>query len=163
MTRPLDVRDLTPGDLPDCGWSGSALHLDSVARELVRAEAGEVDYLVVCTSSGSPIAIGGVDFAKLPGAGYLYQLGVRPAMQRRGVGTLLVRALEDRIRRRGLARSELCYERHTSGNGVFYRGLGYLAYGTVVEGWEQAGPDGTPEWYETTCVQMRRDLTAPAA
>ncbi|WP_410644095.1 hypothetical protein [Amycolatopsis sp. lyj-346] len=36
---PLAIRDLTEADLPHCGWSGSRLHLEHVARELRRDDA----------------------------------------------------------------------------------------------------------------------------
>ncbi|WP_410673094.1 hypothetical protein [Amycolatopsis sp. cmx-4-68] len=39
---PLTIRNLTEADLPQCGWSGSRLHLEHVARELTRDDA---DYL----------------------------------------------------------------------------------------------------------------------
>lgn len=158
MTVPLAIRDLTRDDLADCGWSGGPLHLAAVAGELERAEAREVDYLAVCAPSGSPVAIGGVDFVPFADAGYLWQLAVHPLLQRCGIGTLLVGALEDRIRARGRFRAELRYEEHEAGNRAFYERLGYTAYGTVADGWDQQLPGGRIERYETTCVQMRREL-----
>src|SRR5687767_8698644 len=50
----LSVRDLTQEDLRWCSWSGSALHLTQVARELERARTGIVDYLAVCPRSDLP-------------------------------------------------------------------------------------------------------------
>ncbi|WP_411136206.1 GNAT family N-acetyltransferase [Streptomyces sp. C10] len=76
VTVPLTVRDLTPADLPACGWCGSPLHLAHVERELVRARRGEVDYLAVCPPSGEPVAIGGVDHRARLDAGLLWQLAV---------------------------------------------------------------------------------------
>ncbi len=69
LTIPLTVRDLTPYDLPDCAWAGSATHLAYVARALERVATGEVEYLAVCPPSGLPVAIGGIDYAVSPGAG----------------------------------------------------------------------------------------------
>ncbi|MFE3460728.1 GNAT family N-acetyltransferase [Nocardiopsis aegyptia] len=158
VTVPLVIRDLTRDDLPACTWSGGSLHLTAVAGELLRAEAGEVDYLAVCPPSGAPVAVGGVDFVPFSDAGYLWQLAVHPLLRRCGLGTLLVGALEDRVRRRGRSRAELRYEVHESGNRAFYEGLGYTAYGTVPDGWDQRLASGEIERYETTCVQMRRDL-----
>src|SRR5260370_22225827 len=100
VVRPLIVRDLTAGDLPSCDWSGWASHLASVARVLERAERGEVDYLAVCPPSGLPVAIGGVDYVRNPGAGTLWQLVVHGALQSCGIGTILIRAAEQRIRAR---------------------------------------------------------------
>jgi hypothetical protein len=48
---PIVVRDLTLEDLPACAWSGSALHLKSVARAVERARRGEMDYLAACPPS----------------------------------------------------------------------------------------------------------------
>lgn len=66
--------------------------------------------------------------------------------------------MEERIRLRGRARAELGYDENDPGNGVFYERLGYEAYGTVRDGWDRRLPDGTIERYETTCIEMRRDL-----
>jgi len=107
---PLTIRDLTPEDLPSCGWSGPRLHLTSVARELERARRGEVDYLAACPPSGLPVAIGGIDYADRPGAGTLYQLCVHGALQSCGIGTVLIEAAERRILARGLHRAELGVE-----------------------------------------------------
>ncbi len=154
----LTIRNLHRNDLADCEWSGGPLHLAAVARELKRAEAGEVDYVALCVPSGVPVAIGGVDFVPFADAGYLWQLAVHPLLQRCGIGTLLVCSLEDRIRSRGRSRAELRYEEHESGNRAFYERLGYTSYGTVADGWDQQLPDGEIKRYETTCVQMRRDM-----
>ncbi|WP_051703810.1 N-acetyltransferase [Glycomyces sp. NRRL B-16210] len=162
VALPLESRDLTRDDLETCGWSGGGLHLVSVATQLDRADAGEVDYLAVCPPSGVPVAIGGVDFMPAPDAGYLWQLAVHPALQRCGIGTFLVAALEERIRRRGRAFAELGYEEGNPGNGAFYERLGYEAYGRILDGWDQQLPNGEIERYETMCAQMRRSLDQPA-
>jgi ribosomal protein S18 acetylase RimI-like enzyme len=93
----VTVRDLTHEDLPACAWSGTATHVASVARELDRAQRGEVDYLAVCPPSNLPVAIGEVDYQACPGAGMLSQLAVQAAWQSCGLGTILVRAAEQRI------------------------------------------------------------------
>jgi ribosomal protein S18 acetylase RimI-like enzyme len=86
------------------------LHLQSVARELARARAGEVEYLAVCPVSGVPVAIGGVDYGKRDRAGYLWQLAVHPVLRSCGIGSLLIGALEARIRAPGLRWAELSVE-----------------------------------------------------
>lgn len=58
---PLGVRDLLPGGLPACTWSGSATRLRHAERELARAAAGEVDHLAGRTPADLPVTIGGVD------------------------------------------------------------------------------------------------------
>ncbi|MGW1813512.1 GNAT family N-acetyltransferase [Streptomyces sp. NPDC002125] len=156
----VHVRDLTPADLTACAWSGSAAHLGQVARELERAAAGEVDYLAVCTPAGFPVAIGGVDYQPAAGAGTLWQLGVLPALQSCGLGTLLIRAAEDRIRSRGLRRAELGVEESNPRARTLYERLGYAAYGSRPDAWDVEAPDGSLRRYETVCTLMRRDLSS---
>ena len=71
VVLPLIVRDLVAADLPNCKWAGSDVHLRNVASQLQRASAGDVDYLAACPPSGIPVAIGGIDYTKAPGAGQL--------------------------------------------------------------------------------------------
>ncbi|MFC4050038.1 GNAT family N-acetyltransferase [Actinomadura syzygii] len=110
ITVSLTVRALIHEDLPSCAWSGSGTHLARMAKALDRAARGEVDYLAVCPPSGLPVAVGGVDYAKTPDAGTLWQLAVHEALQSCGIGTVLIQAAEQRIRARGLDRAELGVE-----------------------------------------------------
>jgi GNAT superfamily N-acetyltransferase len=98
---PLVIRDLTAGDLPSCAWWVSARDRAQLVKTLERAQRGEVDYLAACPPSGLPVALGGVDYTLTPGAGTLWQLAVHEALQSCGLGTLLIKAAEQRIRVRG--------------------------------------------------------------
>ncbi|WP_433479266.1 GNAT family N-acetyltransferase [Spirillospora sp. CA-142024] len=155
---PLTIRDLTHHDLPLCTWSGSNTHLASVAKALDRVAHGEVDYLAVCPPSGLPVAIGGIDYAKAPGAGTLWQLAVHTAMQSCGIGTILIQTAEQRIRARNLHRAELSVEEHNSRARALYERLGYVAYGRAPESWDVEAPDGSTTRYETVCTLMRKQL-----
>ncbi|GAA1544304.1 GNAT family N-acetyltransferase [Streptomyces albidochromogenes] len=158
VTLPVSVRDLLPQDLPACTWAGSDTHLRHVERELARAAAGEVDYLAVCTPADLPVAIGGIDYQVSEGAGILWQLAVLPALQSCGLGTLLVRAAEQRIRDRGLRRVALAVEEDNRRARALYERLGYVAYGREPDVWDEEGPDGSIRRHETMCVLMRRNL-----
>jgi ribosomal protein S18 acetylase RimI-like enzyme len=158
VVLPVSVRDLLPRDLPACTWSGSATHLRHVEGELVRAAAGEVDYLAVCTPVDLPVAIGGIDYQVSEEAGTLWQFAVLPALRSRGLGTLLIRAAEQRIRSRGLRRAALAVEENNPRARALYERLGYAAYGREPAAWDAEGPDGAIRRYETMCVLMRRDL-----
>ncbi|WP_407553647.1 GNAT family N-acetyltransferase [Streptomyces sp. Pv4-95] len=158
VTLQLTVRDLLPADLPACGWSGSPLHLRSVAGELERARQGEVDYLAVCPPSGLPVAIGGVDYRARADAGLLWQLAVLPALQSCGIGTVLMAGAEARIRGWGLAHAELAVEDDNPRARALYERLGYVAYGQEAEAWDEQGPDGSVRRHEAMCVRMRKRL-----
>ncbi|MFE0464145.1 GNAT family N-acetyltransferase [Kitasatospora sp. NPDC058965] len=155
----LSVRDLTVADLPFCGWAGSPKHVRELVRQLRRAEAGEVDYLAVCTPVGLPIAVGGVDYTVKPGTGTLWQLGVHPALRSCGIGTLLIRTAEQRIRARGPARAELAVEESNPRARALYERLGYRAFGRALDAWDVEAADGSLRRYETMCTLMSRELT----
>ena len=163
MILPVHVRDLTYADLPHCGWSGSALHLLVVENELDRAAAGVADYLAVCAAKTDlPLAIGGIDYELAPAAGSIHQLATMPALQSCGLGTTLMAAAEDRIRRRGLARAELGVEQDNPRARALYERLGYVVFDTRPDSWDQEAPDGTLRRYETVCAIMAKDLRAQA-
>jgi len=155
---PLTVRDLTVEDLPSCAWSGSATHLTSIAKALERARRGEVDYLAVCPPSGLPVGLCAIDYAKTPGAGTLWMLEVHGALHSCGIGTILIQAAEQRIRARGLDRAELAVEEVNPRARALYERLGYVAYGSEPDSWDEQAPDGSLVRYETTCTLLRKSL-----
>jgi ribosomal protein S18 acetylase RimI-like enzyme len=155
---PLMIRDLAPGDLPSCAWSGTATHLAAIALALDRARLGEVDYLAACPPSGLPVALGGIDYAKTHGAGTIWQLAVHGALQSCGIGTILVRAAEQRIRARGLHRAELSVEDSNQRARALYERLGYRAFGREPDSWDQEAPDGTIARYDTMVTLMCKDV-----
>ncbi|MFF2814610.1 GNAT family N-acetyltransferase [Kitasatospora cineracea] len=154
----LSVRGLTDADLPSCGWAGSPKHVRELAGKVRRAAAGEIDYLAACTPAGLPVALCGVDYAVAPGAGTLWQLGVHPALQSCGIGTLLIGAAERRIAARGLVRAELGVEESNPRARALYERLGYRAFGRAPDSWDVEDEDGTLRRYETMCVLMRKSL-----
>jgi ribosomal protein S18 acetylase RimI-like enzyme len=155
---PLTIRDLTTEDLPSCAWLGSASYLASIAIGLERARRAEAEYLAVCPPSGLPVALGGVDYTKIPGTGKLQHLEVHKALRSCGIGTLLVDAAEQRIGARGLRRAELEVEETNPHARALYERLGYTAYGREPSSWDIETPDGSLTRYETVCTLMRKEL-----
>jgi ribosomal protein S18 acetylase RimI-like enzyme len=156
VVLPLTIRDLTRDDLPSCAWTGSSK--SSFAAALDRADRGEVDYLVVCPPSGLPVAVGGIDYALSAGAGTLYQFAVHGTVQSCGIGSLLIDAAEQRIRARGLRRAELAVEVNNPRARALYERLGYVAYGSRPEQWDERADDGSVSRYHTVCTLMRKEL-----
>ncbi len=112
----------------------------------------------MCTPVDLPVAIGGVDYRAHEGAGTIWQLAVLPALQCCGLGTLLIRAAEQRIAGRGLGRAELAVEEDNPRVRALYERLGYVPYGRAPDAWDVEGSDGSVRRYETMCVLMRKDL-----
>ncbi len=155
---PMTIRDLTRADLPSCRWSGSPTHLVSIATALDRAERGEVDYLCACPPSGFPLGHCGIDYARSPGAGTLWQLAVHGGLQSLGIGTQLIQAAEQRIRGRGLGRAELAVEESNPRARVLYERLGYAEFDRETQGWDDQTEEGYFVRYETQCILMRKEL-----
>jgi ribosomal protein S18 acetylase RimI-like enzyme len=145
----LAVRDLGLGDPPSCAWSRTATHLAAIGRALERAWFGEVECLAVCSPSGQPVGLGGIDYAKTASAGTIWMLAVHPALQSCGIGTVLVRAAEQRIGARGLHRAEQSVEDSNPRARSLYERLGYTAYGSEPHSSDQETADGTVARYET--------------
>ena len=103
-------------------------------------------------------ALGGIDYAKTPGAGTLWQLAVHGALHSCGIGTILIHAAEQRIRARGLHRAELGVEECNPRARALYERLSYVAYGREPASWDEEAPDGTITRYETVCTLMRKEL-----
>jgi ribosomal protein S18 acetylase RimI-like enzyme len=154
----LSVRDLTTEDLDGIAWSGGPLHPEAAAKALARRTSGEVDYLAICGPDEQPVAIGGVDYAVSPGAGTLIQFAVMPERQSQGLGTQLVMAAESRIRDRGLTQAELSVEEDNLRARSLYERLGYRAFGTEVDSWEELNSDGEPVVHVADCIRMRKTL-----
>jgi ribosomal protein S18 acetylase RimI-like enzyme len=85
-------------------WKASGVHYQPTGRESRESFAKQM-------ASGLQIVLGALDGDKLVGVvvvthdgrkGWINRLGVRPEYQRRGIGSMLVRASEDQIHALGL-------------------------------------------------------------
>ncbi|WP_350280505.1 GNAT family N-acetyltransferase [Kribbella sp. HUAS MG21] len=127
-------------------------------RELERARRGEADYLAVCTPSGQPVGFGAVDYTKPVGGATLYQLSVLAHLQSCGIGTILIGALEERIRARGIPFAELGIDDASPRPRRLYERLGYVVSGSETGAWDVDTPDGSVTRYETTITLLRKPL-----
>jgi ribosomal protein S18 acetylase RimI-like enzyme len=75
-----------------------------------------------------------------------------------GIGTLLIDAAQPRIRARGLRRAELAVEMNNPRVRALYERLGYVAYGSRPEEWDERSDDGSFSRYQTVCAVMRKEL-----
>jgi ribosomal protein S18 acetylase RimI-like enzyme len=154
----LRVDDLTKEDLPLLEWSGSATHLASVGRALDRVASGEVEYLVVRAPGGEPIAKGGIDYAEEPGAGTIWQVATAQELQSLGIGTHLIAAAEDRMRKRGVRVAELGVEDNNPRARALYERLGYREVRRKSASWDQQDTAGNVTRYETELAVLRKEL-----
>jgi ribosomal protein S18 acetylase RimI-like enzyme len=154
----LTVSDLTPSDLPLIAWSGSATHLESVTKALQRVASGEVDYLAVRAPDGQIVAKGGIDYKQHAEAPTMWQLATRTELQSLGIGTLLIQAMEDRIRARGFKRAMVGVEHNNPRAQALYERLGYKTCGTEHASWERLDKHGRRFLYETEVILLDKKL-----
>ena len=154
----LVVDDLRADDLERLTWAGSQAHLRSVARQLERAAAGDVEYLVVRAPDGTPVAKAGIDYAVAPRRGVIWQVVVRDELHGLGIGTLLFAAAEARMRGRGCRVTGLSVEVDNRRAQALYERLGYRGVGTRATGWEVDDADGRAGWYTTEVLDMEKPL-----
>lgn len=154
ITLPLTVRDLDFDDLQDLAWSGSPEHLKAIAEALEAALAGEVAMLAIQLPNGNLVANGGVDFRKDPTKGEPWMLSVHEAWQSLGLGTLLIGALEDKIREQGRPIARIGVEHDNPRALALYRRLGYREVDTELDGWSIGGGRN----YVTVCTMLEKEL-----
>jgi ribosomal protein S18 acetylase RimI-like enzyme len=156
MQLALTVRDLGPEDLTDLEWSGGSEHLNAVAEALMATYTGDVVLLAVALDNGRLIGCGGADLRRHADAGTLWMLSVHETFQGLGVGTLLIRALEDRVRERGVPAVRLTVEHDNPRAAALYRRLGYREVGAAIESWPVSGG----RTYVTVCTVLERSFTS---
>lgn len=154
----LDVAPLSPDEIQDIAWSGSRAHLENVARQLRRVESGEVEYLVVRVAGRRPVAKGGIDFAKEPDAGTIWQIATHPRLEGLGLATRLIDALEAASRRRGVPRVQLAVEVGNDRALRLYEHLGYEPIGESTASWEAEAHDGSRFLHTTRLAEMAKAL-----
>jgi len=152
----LLVVPLGLGDLEGIAWSGGRAHLENVACQLGRVGSGEVEYLAVRVSGGCVVAKGGIDFAKEPGAGTIWQLATHPGQESLGLATRLISELEVSACRRGVHRVRLAVEVGNNRALRLYEHLGYEPIGESNASWEAEAPDGSRFLYTAQLTEMAK-------
>lgn len=138
----LVVNDLTEDDINDIAWSGGPGHPKAVQAALDRVPSGEVDYLAVRAPNGKPICKGGIDYKYREGAGYMWQLATMEELRGLGIGTHLIKAMEERMRQRGVSTAMLGAENDNPGAKRLYERLGYKVVGPLEDSWEEEDVEG---------------------
>ena len=151
----IDVTALELAAIEDIEWSGSRSHLENVAQQLQRVDSGDVVYLTL-RADGQPVSKGGIDFAKEPGAGTIWQVATHGKLEGLGLATRLLAALEQRAVERELRRLRLGVEDNNSRALRLYEHLGYRSVGESEESWEAEASDGTRYVYTATLTEMEK-------
>jgi ribosomal protein S18 acetylase RimI-like enzyme len=155
----LVVDELTFDDLDQIAWSGEPRHRVAVSEALGRVSSGGVEYLAARVPSGGPVAKVGIDYARYPGSGYLWQFATHPQLQGLGIGSFLMAAAEARIVRRGLHLARINVERDNPRARQLYERLGYAVMGHDTETWERVDVAGGITLHRAEVTLMGKKLS----
>ena len=128
------VRRLEEQDLPALEWDGAFLHFRNLFRHSFEDMRLGIRLLLVMEHRPSGAIVGQVflqwnssdpRFADGRRRGYLYSLRVKPAFQRRGLGTRLMDAAEEELRQRGMDTASIGVEKDNRDARALYERQGY--------------------------------------
>ncbi len=132
--RDFLVRRLEERDLPALEWDGTFLHFRNLFRQAYEDMRLGTRLLLVMEHGQSGEIVGQIflqwnssdpRFADGRRRGYLYSLRVKPAFQRRGLGTRLIRAAEDALREHGMDTASIGVEKDNPEARLLYERHGY--------------------------------------
>ena len=157
----IAIRPVEEGDIEELA---SALGLAVSARQISHrwkdSCGGHRDMLVAVLDgdvAGTVSTIG--HRFQMPDSLRMFALDVGPAFRRKGVGTALIKAIEDKARCDGLGRVNLEVAIDNAGALRLYERLGYSRLGEpVVDCWEQQGDDGSSKQVEEYSWVMVKEI-----
>jgi ribosomal protein S18 acetylase RimI-like enzyme len=128
------IRPLEEKDLPALEWDGAFLHFRRLFRQAYEDMRLGTRFLLVMEDRKSGEMVGQVfiqwnssdsRFADGRSRGYLYALRIKPAFRERGLGTRLIRAAEEELRRRGMNTASIGVEKDNLRARALYERQGY--------------------------------------
>jgi ribosomal protein S18 acetylase RimI-like enzyme len=128
------VRLLEERDLSALEWDGTFLHFRRLFRQAYEDMRLGIRLMLVMEHKPGGEIVGQIflqwnssdpRFADGRQRGYLYSLRVKPAFQRRGLGTRLIRAAEDALRQRGMDTASIGVEKNNPDARSLYERNGY--------------------------------------
>lgn len=140
--------DLADTDLETMAWSGDALHID-LMREQMNDKRICSDTVAIYPPHTPPVSKGYVVHARHRNESTISQLATHPGLQSLGLGSLLLNAIEERIRKQGVTKAVLGVETSNPRARKLYEKLGYVYFKTDVDSWEAVDSDGNTYTHQT--------------
>jgi ribosomal protein S18 acetylase RimI-like enzyme len=128
------IRPVEERDLPELEWDGAYIHFRRLFRQAYEDMRIGTRQLLMMEHKTTGEMIGQVfiqwtssDPRYADGAkrGYLYALRIKPAFQNRGLGTRILEAAEEELRRRGMNTASIGVEKNNPRARALYERRGY--------------------------------------
>ena len=140
----VTIRLCRKGDLPALEWFGMFTdHREMILAAYASQERGEA-LMLVAEMQGFPIGQVWIDLTleQEAATGVLWAVRVFPMLQNRGIGTRLMVAAEDVLRRRGCTAVELGVEKDNLPAKRFYERQGYRVVADTQDEYSYTTPGG---------------------
>jgi len=163
LTADVAVRPAVEWDLTDLEWFGLfRTHRRMIAETFEAAKRGE-QIMLVADLNGFAIGQVWIDLMLKPDlkSGSIWALRVIPCLQRLGVGTLLVGAAEEAIRRHGFHTAEIGADMDNPGARRLYERLGYGVVSTWSGEYSYTTPEGIVIRGDSEQWILRKSLMPP--
>jgi ribosomal protein S18 acetylase RimI-like enzyme len=144
---PVRIRRCREADLPLLEWFGAFTHHRQIIRDAYRLQKQHDVVMLVADCEHFPVGQVWLDLRQRRGhvAPSVWALRVYEPVQRRGVGTLLMQALERVARERGKPLLELSVEKHNDPARRLYERLGWRLIGQRAGNYAYHTPAGLRE------------------
>jgi ribosomal protein S18 acetylase RimI-like enzyme len=153
------IRQANKGDLAGLEWEGEYTHFKRLyADTYLMVEQGKA-VIWIAEADGSGLV--GQCFVSLKGSrpelsdgltrAYIYGFRVRPQFRNQGIGTIIMRNLEEDLKKRGFQQATLNVGKENLNARRFYDRLGYIIVGSDPGDWSYIDDKG-----------KRRDMHEPA-
>jgi ribosomal protein S18 acetylase RimI-like enzyme len=169
MTEIIDqavIRQVTHDDLPALEWDGKYTHFRRLYRDIYDSslrgeavlwilelpEAGVIGQLFVQLISSR------TDLADGEKRAYMYAFRVQPEYRGHGLGTHLLRAVEDDLVRRGFRIAVLNVARENEAARLFYQRQGYQVVAAEPGQWSYLDDQGRRCWVDEPAWRMEKML-----
>lgn len=162
----LTIRQVTKSDLPGLEWEGEFWKFREMFANLYRScLAGRALMWVVVAPEGELIGqafvmlkSGERDAADGKSRAYVFSFRVKPAWQNRGIGTFLMRFVEDDLQQRGFKFVTLNVAKENLPALRLYKRLGYQVTGSRPGIWSFRDPDGVVHHVKEPAWRMMKSL-----
>ncbi len=159
----VTIRVCTKRDVPQLEWAGIYTAHRQIIRATYKAQERGDALIVIAETNCLPAGQIWMDLVKKreEGVGFLWAMRVLPWLQRMGIGTSLMNAAEEVLRRRGFAWAELGVEKDNTDAQRFNERRGYFMVASNVEVHRYRTPWRTNKQMTIDEWVLRKNLAEP--
>ena len=164
--NPVLIRQANRDDLPDLEWKGEYSHFRRLYADTYKMV--EQDNAIIWIAEMDGKGLIGQCFVSLKGnrpeladgknRAYIYGFRIQPQFRNQGIGTLMMRTIQDDLRKRGFLQITLNVGQDNYAAHRFYDRLGYIIVGSDPGRWSYIDDKGKRRDVHEPAWRMIKDL-----